>query len=127
MSRSCEKPKISWPEWDLINTALEAQLGYETLPLSSYGYKRTAEIHGKIRQALTHKLGIYVELKDCAWYKTNNPIYVRTLAQKDQEAAAVSESQKRKCRKCGCTNDKACKTEDGPCHWVEPDLCSACL
>lgn len=32
----------------------------------------------------------------------------------------------RKCRVCGCTDDKACHTEDGPCHWVEPDLCSAC-
>jgi len=27
------------------------------------------------------------------------------------------------CRKCGCTEDKAC---DGGCSWVEPDLCSAC-
>lgn len=32
------------------------------------------------------------------------------------------------CRKCGCTEDDACETEEGePCHWVEPDLCSACV
>ncbi len=30
----------------------------------------------------------------------------------------------RKCRKCGCTEDNACP---GPCYWVEPDLCSACV
>jgi hypothetical protein len=33
------------------------------------------------------------------------------------------------CRICGCTNDNACvhrETKDR-CHWVEPDLCSACI
>ncbi|MGG7535326.1 hypothetical protein [Rhizobium sp. 12,4] len=30
------------------------------------------------------------------------------------------------CRQCGCTDDRACMTEHGPCHWVEADLCSAC-
>lgn len=29
----------------------------------------------------------------------------------------------RACRECGCTELAAC---DPPCHWVEPDLCSAC-
>ena len=32
----------------------------------------------------------------------------------------------RRCRVCGCTDDKACMTDAGPCHWIEPDLCSAC-
>ncbi len=30
----------------------------------------------------------------------------------------------RQCRGCGCTDDVVC---DGGCHWVEDDLCSACL
>lgn len=30
------------------------------------------------------------------------------------------------CRHCGCTDDRACMTEEGPCAWVEPGLCSAC-
>ena len=30
------------------------------------------------------------------------------------------------CRVCGCTDERACVTPAGPCHWVEPDLCSAC-
>ena len=34
----------------------------------------------------------------------------------------------RACRACGCTGDfTLCSTADGDgCHWVEPDLCSAC-
>ncbi len=30
------------------------------------------------------------------------------------------------CRVCHCTDSQACMTNDGPCHWVEPDLCSGC-
>jgi len=32
----------------------------------------------------------------------------------------------RVCRVCGCSEFNACVGEDGPCHWVEKDLCSAC-
>lgn len=32
----------------------------------------------------------------------------------------------RKCRVCGCDDNHACMTEEGPCYWVEDDLCSAC-
>ena len=33
------------------------------------------------------------------------------------------------CRVCGCTDDdcRGCIERTGrPCHWVEPNLCSAC-
>jgi len=30
------------------------------------------------------------------------------------------------CKVCGCTDDNACITEEGPCHWVMRGLCSAC-
>lgn len=30
------------------------------------------------------------------------------------------------CRVCGCTDQEACLTPEGPCHWVEEDLCSRC-
>lgn len=33
----------------------------------------------------------------------------------------------RSCRVCGCSEDTACLGPDGPCSWVEADLCSACL
>ena len=32
-----------------------------------------------------------------------------------------------RCRVCGCMEFSACLTEDGPCYWAEPDLCSACV
>ena len=35
-------------------------------------------------------------------------------------------ASERACRVCGCTQDHACVTDDGPCAWVEADLCSAC-
>ncbi len=28
------------------------------------------------------------------------------------------------CRVCGCTDHHACITPEGPCRWVEADLCS---
>lgn len=31
------------------------------------------------------------------------------------------------CRKCGCTEDRACSDNGVACHWVLPDLCSACV
>ena len=30
------------------------------------------------------------------------------------------------CHACGCTDDRACLTPSGPCHWVEPGVCSGC-
>lgn len=32
------------------------------------------------------------------------------------------------CKVCGCTDDNACMTDDGPCHWITMDQnwCSAC-
>lgn len=30
------------------------------------------------------------------------------------------------CRECGCSEEVACNYGGKPCHWVEPDLCSAC-
>ena len=38
----------------------------------------------------------------------------------------VLETEERTCRVCGCTDSHACMTDNGPCDWVEPDLCSAC-
>jgi hypothetical protein len=37
----------------------------------------------------------------------------------------------RRCRECGCTDQRACVLVDmgepvRTCSWVEPDLCSAC-
>jgi hypothetical protein len=42
----------------------------------------------------------------------------------------MTTSTKARCRVCGCTDDDCmqCIARTGePCHWVTPDLCSACL
>jgi len=31
-----------------------------------------------------------------------------------------------RCAVCGCTEFSPCRTPEGPCHWVETDLCSGC-
>lgn len=37
------------------------------------------------------------------------------------------EIEVQECRQCGCTDDNACiDTDELPCSWVEPDLCSKC-
>jgi len=44
--------------------------------------------------------------------------------------SAPTAGQQRACRVCGCTDDNCeqCVEKTGePCHWVEPDLCSACV
>lgn len=44
-----------------------------------------------------------------------------------QEEIALYEPERR-CRECGCTDDAACLVPfEGPCRWVESDLCSACV
>ena len=45
---------------------------------------------------------------------------------KGKKAAPSPAVRKKKCRVCGCTEDNACLSKGVPCHWVEPDLCSAC-
>lgn len=33
----------------------------------------------------------------------------------------------RTCKLCGCTEDNACITDEGPCSWVLNNICSACV
>lgn len=50
------------------------------------------------------------------------------LSELDNEIACECACQRnvRRCRICRCTDDRACLTPTGPCHWIEQDLCSAC-
>ncbi len=50
----------------------------------------------------------------CISGKTSKSIYI------------LLRTKVRSCRLCGCTEIKACQTDNGPCYWVEGDLCSAC-
>ena len=39
----------------------------------------------------------------------------------------MAKNKEQKCRFCGCTDKKACVVDGIPCHWVFPDICSACM
>ena len=41
-----------------------------------------------------------------------------------EENAEFEVEEIRTCRFCGCTEDHACVTADGPCHWVDDTVCS---
>lgn len=46
------------------------------------------------------------------------------------KATTSEETKDRKCRICGCTDDNCSmciKLTGEPCHWVEDNLCSACI
>jgi hypothetical protein len=45
----------------------------------------------------------------------------------DAEREEYVFKDERKCRVCGCTDLNPCVTNGVPCHWVEEDLCSACV
>lgn len=46
---------------------------------------------------------------------------------KRAKARKIRENQPGICRVCGCTDHRAClDAKSLSCHWVEPDLCSAC-
>lgn len=32
-----------------------------------------------------------------------------------------------RCRFCGCTEATPCETENGPCAWAAPGVCTACI
>ncbi|HMM26040.1 MAG TPA: hypothetical protein PKA36_14715 [Pseudoxanthomonas mexicana] len=49
--------------------------------------------------------------------------YVGTVERGVFDFEIVEINGRRSCRKCGCTQSRACA---GGCHWVEYDLCSAC-
>jgi hypothetical protein len=45
------------------------------------------------------------------------------MAHRSRLSQAIARQQL-SCIICGCTEDRACITENGPCHWVSPGLCS---
>lgn len=54
------------------------------------------------------------------------------VAAESETAARIGAAPRpeRACRVCGCPDEQACETADGPCRWVDDgrggNLCSAC-
>jgi PRTRC genetic system protein E len=72
-------------------------------------------------------------IEDAKVWITDYLIERKELAEKDkaeETPVAAEETPIRKCRVCGCTEADCsqCIEKTGkPCHWVEDDLCSACV
>jgi ParB family transcriptional regulator, chromosome partitioning protein len=112
-----------------------ALVGDTDLPQWSEGnpeaLKRAAEIFGIDVKTLE------VEVKERFKEKEKKPAGKKAEASgKEKKTKSPTASIKNKdnrtvgvCRVCGCTDDdcRQCIEKTGvPCHWVEPDLCSAC-
>jgi len=68
---------------------------------------------------------IFVHLNRISGERRPNPFTGLVQAARVKGAPGV-----RRCRICGCTDDDChqCIEKTGqPCHWVEADLCSACV
>lgn len=53
-----------------------------------------------------------------------------TVSESPESPESPEETKERKCRVCGCTEENCSQCIEktgGPCHWVEEDLCSACV
>jgi hypothetical protein len=68
-----------------------------------------------------------------AWAELDRIVIAQDLIDLFNAAADDFSDPDARCRVCGCTNERACTRDRvtgdpiAPCHWVEPDLCSACL
>lgn len=79
--------------------------------------------------------------RDAGWFirpEVAGPPTLQVVSRRSPELQLPSESARRagkigprpRCRVCGCTDDdcRQCIAVTGrPCHWVAPDLCSACV
>lgn len=55
------------------------------------------------------------------------PVAVReSLEEIELRRMAFMAPKSGRCMNCGCTETTACQTDDGPCHWMNPEqtLCS---
>lgn len=62
------------------------------------------------------------ELKEISYAKSENFVI-------DEGVLKINKCDKMKCKICGCTDEdcRQCIEKTGhPCHWVAPNLCSAC-
>jgi len=57
-------------------------------------------------------------------------VTTRSLARAQRARTRIRNTNVRRCRECGCSDDdcRQCIERTGrPCHWVDADLCSACV
>jgi ParB family transcriptional regulator, chromosome partitioning protein len=102
---------------------------------SAYLTAAILEMHGKSAAAATAKckgkaglvtyaFNMLEPRFDKTWLPAPlRPFEVKPAKTSVKKAAGKKVTAEPACRVCGCTDAQAC---EGGCHWVEPDLCSAC-
>ena len=73
----------------------------------------------------------FLELERLLNYLSPGAVYCITPTTEEIARAIAAQNEpathgSQRCRVCGCTEITPCNTPEGPCFWVEPDLCSAC-
>lgn len=115
--------------WNKIRPKLEQSLVYagpitQTPPHRVTAAEKLAAIFGIDYKAMQQK--ITTEMPEPkSWTKLDadgTPKKAKKISTKAKKPSKV-----RTCRECGCTDDKPCMTDSGPCSWAEKDLCSACV
>lgn len=72
-------------------------------------------------------LGNY-EIGRFMWLKENPKSFKKIIPLRGRQGLFnIPDETLRTCRSCGCSESNACVTEGTPCHWIEEDLCSACM
>lgn len=78
-------------------------------------------IYSEAIEAIPEPAG-WANLKADGTPKVSKPVAKKKKPRRENQADPG------KCRVCGCTEDQACMTDDGPCHWADESqtLCSGC-
>lgn len=84
----------------------------------------TVDVKKRLIASYESKITAYSALKEKV--RNQHDPYMETAADYNEGPDVVDQDGIRKCRECGCTDDRACLTSFGPCWWIEPDLCSNC-
>jgi len=105
--------------WDVYKIVRREEFTGETRTYATPPGRETLEYNEELRN---DPMGFYNGMA-VKWGKSDWVIVGPEMIIRVREPLA---EQEQKCRVCGCTETNACMTGEGPCHWAEADLCSAC-
>jgi hypothetical protein len=100
----------------------------ETFPgeISTKGYQANIDDKLSIQFECAAEFSINQDEEIISRLVCSNAMADAVAALEEEADCDFQDQDEDKCRVCGCTESRACVTEGVPCHWAEPDLCSAC-
>lgn len=67
-----------------------------------------------------------IRFSKCKFPEDEMPVKLRKKIIAKRIKLITTKDSSRRCRVCGCTHFNPCIDEEGPCYWIEEDLCSSC-